>query len=194
MEYPIGATPLDPDEMAGLLILAVETRADLDEVEQTNIQAGFKWLAKQRKYSGLDCLSMEFARELHQQLFGQVWSWAGQFRLTEKNIGIDPRHIATQLMNALADAQVWHEQSTYSRLEYAARLHHKLVFIHPFANGNGRWARILTDVVLEQVLATEPIDWGRGLLSISEHRRNYLDALRAADRQDFSLLKAFMSE
>jgi Fic-DOC domain mobile mystery protein B len=193
MDNPDGATPLDPDEMEGLKLPHIDTRGELDEVEQQNIQEGYNWLTRQRKYK--DLLSEGFLRALHEKLFGSVWSWAGHFRHSEKNIGIDPVNISVELHNLLDDAKFWVEHGTYGREEFAARFHHRLVKIHPFPNGNGRHARIMTDVILEKVLGLTPINWGADSLSTDgEHRETYINALRAADKNDYSLLIKFVSK
>ena len=88
-----GATPLDPDEMEGLRFKHIQTRGQLDELEQANIQNGLKWLSKKK---APDVLRKGFVRELHKKLFGEVWIWAGTFRKTEKSIGIDPIQISIQ--------------------------------------------------------------------------------------------------
>jgi Fic-DOC domain mobile mystery protein B len=194
--YPEGATPLDPDEIEGLRYPHVETRAELDELEQQNIQEGYKWLSKQRKYK--DYLNEEFLLELHERLFGDVWRWAGKYRQSDKNIGVEHTQISVELRNLLDDARYWIEHGTYSREEFAARFHHRLVKIHPFPNGNGRHARIMTDVVLQKLLDVEPIRWGGGLYSNNpgsnnDHRQAYINALRAADKHDYSPLIKFVS-
>lgn len=189
---PEGATPLDPDEREGLRFKHVETRQELNELEQRNILRGLQWLVKQRKYR--DYLIEGFVCELHRQLLGEVWRWAGQFRKTEKNIGIDPRYIGVELRKLLDDARYWAKHGTYHREEFAARFHHRLVSIHPFPNGNGRHARIMTDVILERMLHQQPVDWGAGaLLDDNIHRDNYLVALRAADQRDYVPLIAFIN-
>jgi len=193
MDYPDGATPLDPDEMGGLKLPHIETQAELNEVEQQNIQEGYNWLARQRKYKNL--LTEDFLKALHEKLFGSVWSWAGQFRHTEKNIGIDPLNIPVELRNLLDDVRTWLEFKTYEREEFAARLHHRLVKIHPFPNGNGRHARVTTDVILEKELCVAPINWRTDLLvTEGEHRKTYINALRAADRNDYQALIEFVSK
>lgn len=193
MDDPEGATPLDPDEVEGLKFPHIETRAELDQLEQQNIQEGYNWLTRQRKYK--DYLSEEFLKALHGKLFGQVWIWAGHFRKTGKNIGIDAVNIPTELRNLLDDARYWVEHETYNREEFAARFHHRLVKIHPFPNGNGRHARIMTDVILEKVLAVAPINWGAKILDTEgEHRRAYIQALRAADNNDYRQLVDFVSK
>lgn len=115
MEYPEGATPLDPDEMEGLRYPHIETRGQLNQLEQQNIQEGYNWLARQRKYKNY--LSEDFLIELHRQLFGLVWAWAGSFRHSDKNIGIDHLYISVELRNLLADANYWLEHKTYRREE-----------------------------------------------------------------------------
>jgi Fic-DOC domain mobile mystery protein B len=191
MAEPEGATPLDPDEREGLCYPHVETRQELNTLEQQNILQGLKWLAIQRKYR--DYLSEDFVCELHRQLFGKVWRWAGQFRKTEKNIGIDPLNISVQLRLLLDDARYWAEHGTCHREEVAAHFHHRLVSIHLFPNGNGRHARVMTDVILERVLHQPAVEWGAGLLDDNAHRQRYLAALRAADQRNYAPLMQFIT-
>lgn len=192
MDYPDGATPLNTDEMEGLKYPHIETRVELDQLEQQNIQEGYNWLKRQRKFK--DFISEAFVIELHKQLFGSVWSWAGSFRNSDKNIGIDHLYIGVELRNLLEDARYWLEHGTYNNEEFAARFHHRLVKIHPFPNGNGRHARIMTDVILEKVLGISPVNWGAsGLDKDGEHRQRYIQALRAADNNDYQSLIEFVS-
>lgn len=188
---PDGATPLDPDERDGLKLRHVTTRGELDQLEQANIESGLAWLSRRR---GTDILSERFVRDLHRRLFGEVWRWAGAFRRTEKNIGVDPFHIPVQLRMLLDDARFWSEHGAYPPLEAAARFHHRMVQIHPFPNGNGRHARIAADAYLQERFGHDPIDWaaGHGLQSMNERRMQYIAALRAADGGDFAPLLAFV--
>lgn len=191
MEYPDGATPLEPEELEGLKFAHITTRSQLDHLEQANIAEGSMWLSRQKSPDVLDDL---FARKLHKQLFGQVWKWAGEYRNTEKNIGVDPLQISVQLRSLIEDVKCWVEFGTYEPLEAAARFHHKLVFIHPFPNGNGRFSRIMADTFLERVYDMPPIDWaaGQDLQKMNERRTSYLSALRAADKGEFQLLFEFV--
>jgi Fic-DOC domain mobile mystery protein B len=191
IDYPEGATPLDPDEMEGLKFKHVTTRGDLDELEQANIETGLIWLSRQRNH---DVLTDTFAIKLHKRLFGDVWNWAGTFRRTEKNIGIDPVHIRVQLRALMDDARYWAAHQTYPPLETAARLHHRMVSIHPFPNGNGRHARIMADVMLTRVYAAPPVDWAGGfdLQQMNMRRRDYIAALRTADKGDYGALLRFV--
>ena len=188
---PDGATPLDPDEREGLRFRHVTTRGELNELEQANVQNGLLWLARRRKG---DVLSERFMRELHRRMFGDVWRWAGAFRQTEKNIGIDPLHIAVELRKLLDDARYWATNGTYAPLEAAARFHHRLVAIHLFANGNGRHARIATDLYLEEYFDHPPVDWAAGhdLLHTNGRRDAYIAALRAADAGEYRALLEFV--
>lgn len=190
VDYPEGATPLDPDELGGLKFKHITTRLELDELEQVNVQSGLSWLARQRG----DVLSDSFAISLHKRLFGDVWDWAGTFRKTGKNIGIDPAHIPVELRTLLDDARFWAQNKTYPASEAAIRLHHRLVKIHPFPNGNGRHARILADAVLGTVYNAEPIDWagGHDLQKLNDRRIAYIAALKAADREDIGPLMLFI--
>jgi len=191
IEYPDGATPLDSDELNGLKFLHITTRGELDHLEQANIQSGMSWLARSK---GKDILNEQFARKLHLKLFGEVWSWAGKFRLTEKNIGIDPVQISIKLRELLDDVTFWVEHKTYDPLEAAARFHHRLVSIHPFPNGNGRHARLYADALLEKIYGVAPIDWSGGydLQKMNDRRQDYISALRAADAGKYELLFEFV--
>lgn len=192
MKEPEGATPLDPDERDGLKFKHIATREELDQLEQANITEGLRWLSRQKKP---DVLTEKFACELHRRLFGQVWRWAGSFRRTEKNIGVDPVQIPVRLRQLLDDARYWIEHQTYPPLELAARFHHRLVQIHPFPNGNGRHARVMADAVLTKLLGEVGIDWSGGysLQEMNQRRDDYLAALRAADRHDLAPLMTFVS-
>ncbi|MFC3324480.1 mobile mystery protein B [Mesorhizobium cantuariense] len=190
-DYPEGATPLDPNELGGLKHRHITTQAELDELEQANITSGLLWLSRTRRK---DVLTNGFVIELHRQLFGEVWNWAGTFRTTGKNIGVDPVQIEVQLRAVLDDALYWVDQGTYAPMEAAVRLHHRIVLIHPFANGNGRHARILADTVLEKVYGVDQIDWtaGSDLQKMNERRAAYIAALKAADQHDIGPLLAFV--
>lgn len=190
MEYPEGATPLEHDEMEGLKFKHVTTRDELDHIEQANIQSGLQWLSKSRE---TDILTERFVCKLHQKLFGDVWHWAGSFRRTGKNIGVDAVQIGIELRTLLDDIRYWIDHDTYPSLKAAIRFHHRLVLIHPFPNGNGRHARIMADTILEKLYGTRPIDWSGGydLQAMSDRRREYIAALRAADEHNYQPLYQF---
>lgn len=186
-----GATPLDPDESKGLKLKHITTKGELNELEQANIEQGVEWLSGR---TDLDVFDDAFIRELHKRLFGAVWTWAGKYRQTEKNIGVSASQVPTQLRQLLDDARHWSQNNVFPPLEAAAYFHHRMVQIHPFPNGNGRHARIATDFMLRQAYDHPPIDWAAGydLQVESKRRTNYIAALRAADANDYEPLFAFM--
>ncbi len=188
-DEPEGATPLDPDEREGLLLQWIETRADLNQAETANIEKGIVWAHRSRK---AEILTEEFIRTLHKHMFGDVWAWAGQFRQTEKSVGVDPAAIAVDLRKLLGDVAYWMEHAIYPPDEIAMRLHRGLAWIHPFPNGNGRHARQMADM-LARKLGQKPFSWGvGGVQSSAKTRETYIKSLRIADRDaDFAALIAF---
>jgi Fic-DOC domain mobile mystery protein B len=190
LDYPPGATPLDPGESVGLIPSHITTQGQLNEWELVNIVDGERWVFS-RKQKNL--LSIEFVRRLHKRMFGDTWRWAGTFRSTEKNIGIDPVRIQPALLDLFKDVATQIEHQSYSVDEIAARFSHRLVSIHPFANGNGRLSRTMADLLLVQYGA-ERFSWGAGrnLIAEGDTRQAYLDALRAADARDYAPLLAFV--
>ena len=189
LQYPEGATPLDPNELGGLKPKHVTAQGELDQLEQANISSGLRWLSRQRG----QVLTDHFVISLHKHLFGDVWDWAGTFRKTGKNIGTDPRHIQVELRSLSNEAHYWAHNKTYAPMEAAVRFHHRLVKIHAFPNGNGRHARIMADAMLTDVYNAKPIDWagGQDLQKMNERRVAYIAALKAADGEDYAPLFAF---
>ena len=190
MDYSDGATPLEYDEMEGLLLTHITTRAELDRWEMDNINRAYQW-ADRLKHRNI--LNEDFICLLHKRMFGNVWKWAGQFRKSDKNIGIPWVEIAVELKLLCDDVNAWLEFNTYPPDEFAARFHHRLVYIHPFANGNGRHARLMADLILEKLFKTPPFTWGGAILTKQgESRSVYIRALKAADNHDYSLLMKFV--
>lgn len=190
-DNPEGATPLDPDELAGLKIKTITTRGELDRWEQENISQAINWLTSRRNKS--DMLNEAFVRKLHERMFSKVWEWAGEYRRTNKNIGVDKARIGIELRSLLDDVWYWGENKTYEPDEIAARFHHRMVFIHPFSNGNGRHARLIAEALQKDLLGQEPFSWGNGdLVHTGDVRQRYIQALRAADNHDYEPLKAFV--
>lgn len=151
--------PLGPDELAGLRLSHITNRAELDRWDQDNIVQAETW-ALRRKTTVEELLSVNYVCQLHKRMFGTVWKWAGQFRTSEKNIGVTPWSIGPALTTLLGNVKIWIEQDVYPAPEIAARFHHRLVATHPFANGNGRHARLMADLLLLQVLGQPRFSWG----------------------------------
>ncbi len=186
-----GQTPLDDDEKDGLLIPAISTRGELDEFEQENIERAILWtMGRSIKPGGI--FTDPFVRLVHQRMFGDVWAWAGEFRNTDKNIGIDKWQISTALRGLLDDALYWQQHDIFSPDEMAIRVKHRLVSIHCFPNGNGRHSRLFADIIIEKIYQRPVFSWGAGKLpSKGDARARYLMALRAADQGDCQLLIEF---
>jgi len=181
------ATPLAPEERNGLLPTHVTLRRELNELEQQNILDAEQW-AFGRKRKVLD---EAFLRGLHRRMFGRVWRWAGQYRTSERNLGIESYRIRPELRQLFDDVQYWIEHDTYEPDETAVRFHHRLVSIHPFPNGNGRWSRLAADILVVQE-GGRRFSWGRNnLQAAGDTRRAYIEALHAADEHDIRPLVAF---
>jgi Fic-DOC domain mobile mystery protein B len=188
-DYPQDATPLDPNETEGLLLTHITTRAELDRWEQDNINEALAWAA-QRKPK--DILNELFIKQLHKRMFGNVWKWAGSFRQSEKNIGVPWYRISVELKKLCDDVRYWIEKKTFPEDEIAVRFHHRLVSIHLFANGNGRHARLMADILLENVLNRPVFTWGNvNLVKSGDDRKKYIESLFAADRGDYKPLLEF---
>lgn len=194
LTYAEGATPLDPDEAQGLKHKHITTMEELNVLEQANIEDGLLWISRMRRR---EVLNDDFVCELHKRLFGEVWTWAGEYRTTQKNIGIDPAQIPIEVRNLMDDARYWKEHGIYRPIIGAVILHHRLVKIHPFANGNGRHGRIMADAVLEKLYDLPPINWTADQdlqQNESARRKAYIAALKAADNHDYGPLFSFIGE
>ena len=186
-EQPDSATPLRPEEATALRVPVVDRR-QLNEIEATNVEAGRAWAQRSRK----DCFTADYLCDLHKRMFGSIWNWAGIYRTFDVNIGNTPHvRIAVKVRSALDDAEYWHVNQTYEPHELAIRLHHRLVLIHPFVNGNGRGTRMMADVVVKRLKA-EPLTWGAGSLAeTGAARAAYIEALGAADNHEIKALLVF---
>jgi Fic-DOC domain mobile mystery protein B len=188
--YPSGATPLNPDEIEGLIPLHISTQDELNQFEYTNILKAEFWAFNQAQLK--DFLSFEFLKRLHKKMFDDVWSWAGEWRKTNKNIGVDFWQITSELTRLLQDVIYQIQQQSLSYDEIAYRFHHRLVWIHPFTNGNGRHARLMTDILLTE-LGEARFSWGdKNLSADGVIRQQYISALQAADKHNYSLLAKFV--
>ncbi len=189
IEYPQGATPLDPEALAQL-IPDISTQGQLDEFEAQNIARAELWArGNARLRSGL--LSQSGLFDLHRKMFDQTWRWAGQYRNRETNIGVSPDLIREQVPALCGNARYWIDHRTWSLPEIAVRVHHRLAYIHPFTNGNGRHARLVANLLLE-FNGVARLPWGGvPLVENSGQRAEYIAALREADQEAFDRLVVF---
>jgi Fic-DOC domain mobile mystery protein B len=190
---PSGATPLEPEDLEGLIPAFVATRADLNVVEFENITKALPWALQQARTLQSDgVLAYGFMMELHRRMFGDVWTWAGTPRRRETNIGVAPQLIPSQSMQTLDDAKYWHTEKVFEPDDLAARIHCRLVSVHPFVNGNGRYTRLMADLYLTSIGAS-PFTWGGTNLDVDgSGRAEYIAALvKAADTDDYADLIRF---
>ncbi|HEV7410977.1 MAG TPA: mobile mystery protein B [Bradyrhizobium sp.] len=191
-QEPDDATPLEPHDRQALRQSWITNRQDLNQAEEANLAKGFAWANGRRGLKPDDILTTDFVRTLHKQMFGDVWSWAGDFRAGDVNIGnVPPHRIVVDLPAMLDDVKYWVEHKTFPPDEIAVRLHHRLAEIHPFPNGNGRHARLMADLLIQQ-LGGQPFSWGSGSLkTVGELRKRYVEALKMADNHDIQPLIGF---
>ncbi len=191
LEYIDGQTPLDEDEKEGLLLPTIATRGELDEFEQQNIEQAIQWTIR-RLFKTQDIFTEDFLRVVHKRMYSNVWAWAGEFRKTNKNIGVDKWQIPTELRTLLGDTLYWINNNTYAPEEITIRFKHRLVSIHCFSNGNGRHSRLMADIVIEKVFKLPVFTWGAANFVQQENiRTTYLNAIRAADAGNMEPLIAF---
>lgn len=193
IEYAPGSTPLDPDELLGLIPDYISTQGELNTLEQSNILEAKTWIFGRKPKN---ILTDTFMIDLHKRMFKDVWKWAGRYRTSDKSIGVHWQQISVQMNLLMRDAHYWIDNQVYSCDEIGARFHHKLVAIHAFPNGNGRHARLATEILLtanEQEIFT----WGsktytENIDQVSALRSEYITALREADQRKFKKLIEFV--
>ena len=182
------STPLTRSEKEGLKLNWITLRSELNKVEADNISLAKIWMLSNKQK---DILNENFLIKLHKKMFDKVWKWAGEYRTTEKNIGVAPYLIPIRLIELFDNVNYWIDNRTYENNEIAVRFHHRLVLIHPFPNGNGRISRFMADLISLKLDGKE-LYWGNSnLVNVSECRKNYISALRKADNGDYSDLISF---
>jgi Fic-DOC domain mobile mystery protein B len=180
-DYKNGQTPLEEEEKEGLKIKSITNQGELDEFEQLNIEKAVEWTIH-IKLKSEKILTEKFIKDLHKRMYGDVWKWAGKFRMTEKNIGIPWIQIGVELKALLDDTKYWIENKTFSPEEIAIRFKHRIVSIHCFPNGNGRHSRMMADIIMESIFGNELFSWHQSnMVKASEIRNQYIKALREAD-------------
>lgn len=188
--YPSGSTPLDPAETLGLKLRELKLQSELDVEEAINIAEAAFWLEGNVSKLPLD---EAFLLTLHREMFGRVWKWAGRYRASNKNLGVDwtkiRESVALHLGNVRAqlDASLDHASVT-------TFYHHGLVFIHPFPNGNGRWARMATEVLCKELGFVQPSWISIPVGGYVSYRSRYISALKSADDGNFLPLQSLMFE
>lgn len=191
LEYADGQTPLSEEEKEGLKIRGITTHGELNEQEQLNIEDALLWLYALRiKPSRL--LGEAFLKQLHKRMFNNVWIWAGQYRKSEKNIGVNWYRIHVEVKNLLDDLEIWIEKEVFPPDEICLRFKHRLVSIHCFPNGNGRHSRLMADILREKLFFKTPFSWRQSEIHKPNLvRSRYIKALKAADAGNIQPLVRF---
>jgi Fic-DOC domain mobile mystery protein B len=191
LEYIKGQTPIDEEEKDELKIKTISTRAELDEFEQANIEKAVEWSLR-NKFSVDKIHTVDFIKEVHRRMFSDVWAWAGKFRTSNKNLGVDKFQIEQELIKLLDDCRFWIENKVFNDDEIAIRFKHRIVTIHLFPNGNGRHSRLCADILISHGLKRNVFTWGKvNLTNEGETRNRYLKAIYLADKGDIGPLIEF---
>jgi Fic-DOC domain mobile mystery protein B len=191
LKYENGQTPLNEEEKDGLLIKSITLHSELDEHEQLNIEKAIEWTMR-TKLKRENILTEKFIKTLHKKMFGNVWAWAGEFRRSEKNIGVKWIKIRVDLKMLLDDTHYWIDNKTYPPDEIAVRFKHRLVNIHCFPNGNGRHSRIMADIIIESILGGKIFSWNQSnMVKANEIRKAYIKSIREGDNGNIEPLIKF---
>lgn len=181
-DYKYGQTPVDEEEKEGLKIKSITTQVELDEFEQLNIEKAVEWTIH-TTLKAEKILTEKFVKDLHKRMYGDVWKWAGEFRKTEKNLGIPWTQIGIEVKHLLDDTKYWIENQTFSPEETAIRFKHRIVSIHCFPNGNGRHSRLMADIIMESIFGNEVFSWHQSnMVKANKTRKQYIEALKEADQ------------
>lgn len=181
IKYENGATPLDENELKWLIPWHLTLQKELNDWEALNMVKWRKWWEK----SKFEILSEQYINRLHKEMFCDTWDWAWKYRTSNKNIGVDYKHIPMELRNLIDDVKYWLNSDSIDEKRIAIRLHHRLVKIHLYANWNWRHARLVADIFLKK-RNLNPIVWKQEL------RNEYIDALKKADDNDYGPIEELL--
>jgi len=187
---PEGATPID--DASGLIPEGILTYADLNSAEAENILKAMDLHLKRRRSPMKSWLTEEYIRKVHRDMFKDVWEWAGTYRKSGTNLGVPVHSIYEEIAKLCQDLAYWTDsKNTMAVIERAVRIHHRLSYIHPFQNGNGRLARMISDIYLHSHHHPLPLWPESNLLDDGKIRKDYLHAIREADKGHFKLILNF---
>lgn len=191
LKYEEDQTPLDEEEKEGLLIKAISAQNELDEFEQLNIEKAIEWTIH-TKLTADKILTEKFIKDLHKRMYGEVWKWAGEFRKSNKNIGIKWTLIRIELKSLLDDTKYWIKHKIYPPEEISIRFKHRIVAIHCFPNGNGRHSRMIADIIMESVFGKDIFTWHQSnMVKADKTRKKYIATLKEADNGNIQPLIDF---
>jgi Fic-DOC domain mobile mystery protein B len=186
LNHQEGSTPID--DVSGLIPEHISVKKELDEWETENILAAVrKHLSRKTRFE----FTAENIKRLHRDMFDRTWKWAGQFRQKDFNIGMPAAMIPVEIKKLADDVKYWSDQKVFDIFGQSIRIHHRLVMIHPFENGNGRHARLISDIILHNAGAPMPKWPEKEIVENTGIRKEYIDALKKADNGDYKPLENF---
>lgn len=163
-----------------------------DHLEAKDHHAALEYLydliGKNKKHT----VSERLIKNLHQIILQETdKEWAGRYRNANVIIG-GANHTppdALQVPNKMRDFITWlgSQKNKLNIIELAALLHHRLVYIHPFFDGNGRTARLAMNLFLMQ--AGYPL-----VVIMKTDRKKYYDVLDRADSGKVEPLIKFIAQ
>ena len=189
---PFGSTGKDDDtpfDGSGLKIKSIKTRRQLNEAEfESILRVTEKYLLSKPSHK-LAPFTFGWLLDLHREMLGSIWSWAGEIRTTQKNIGVSPNIVTAELGVIAIESEKRHSETGELVIATAAEFHHRAVWVHPFEDGNGRWARLLANIWLMQ--HDQPVTiWPSTDLRDTESpiRGEYIAAMKQADLRNYGPL------
>jgi Fic-DOC domain mobile mystery protein B len=178
-----------PFDGSGLKIKSIKTRRQLNEAEFESILRVTKKYLMSKPSQKLAPFTFGWLLELHREILGSIWSWAGEIRTTQKNIGVSANIVTAELGVIAIESEKRHSETGDLVIATAAEFHHRAVWVHPFEDGNGRWARLLANIWLMQ--HDQPvIIWPASDLRDTESpiRGEYIAAMKHADLRNYGPL------
>jgi len=191
-EFPEHATPIA--DCSELIPMNVHNLNELNRVESENIISAQKKYLRAPIENPKKWFQVVHLKNIHRAMFKEVWQWAGHYRKSITSIGIKPNLIPMQLSEFCHEVLSWLKfpvELTF--IEMAARIHHRLVLIHPFENGNGRFSRLVADRFLLSFRCTYPL-WPYHLNQEGIVRKEYIETLKSADQRDYTPLIELMKK
>ena len=184
MRQEDGQTPID--DISGLK-LNITTQEELNRAEYENYKKAYQEYRLKKITPNLAPFTFSWLCQVHFEMLGDVWEWAGEIRRSEKTIGFPCHKIGSSIHQLLDELQQW-EKEKIPITEITVRLHFHLVTIHPFENGNGRWARLAANIYLRKN-GVGFINWPAQMDEIKTFRPKYIEALKRAEKGNLDPLR-----
>ncbi len=186
LKTPEDSTPIN--DLSGLIPSGITVKSALDEWEAENILKAYnRYLKTSRKRA----ISPGLITAVHKEMFGLTWKWAGSFRKENLNLGVEWFAIPVEIKKLCDDIAFWEKSKNVNILEQSVRIHHRLVRIHPFLNGNGRHARMIADIFLSGRGKKLPLWPDKDMVETTDIRKRYIHCLKEADNGDYAGLLEF---